>query len=284
MRSLLLIFLVAIITAKAVAGFDTAELRNLWAPACDTTSLVTVALPSPTGAKVTVQARAASFFRRMHDIMYAWNWDPPKETTGAYNCRQITGGTGYSLHAYGIAGDYDWNSNPYGPTLITNMDRGMVDEILAIRTVGGDAVFRWGGDYQGSNKDAMHYEIIASPDQLATGLQDQTCNANGVDGQCVHTSRCDESGVADICAGAATLTYTYSYSTLPLLIVCTFLRCCTGTVSKKRSSNEETTTFGSCTVSGVTGVCRDESTCSGIVTAGLCPGGREIKCCTSLDL
>jgi hypothetical protein len=36
--------------------------------------------------------------------MYAWNWDPPKASTGAYNCRPITGGTLYSLHAYGIAG------------------------------------------------------------------------------------------------------------------------------------------------------------------------------------
>ena len=45
----------------------------------------------------------------------------------------------------------------------------MVDEIKAIRTNNGVNVFRWGGDYSG-NKDAMHYEIVASPAEIATGI------------------------------------------------------------------------------------------------------------------
>jgi hypothetical protein len=58
------------------------------------------------------------------------------------------------LQLYHGIGDYDWNRNPYGDTLVTNMPQGMIDEILAIRTVGGHNVFRWGGYYSGS-KDAM---------------------------------------------------------------------------------------------------------------------------------
>lgn len=89
--------------------------------------------------------------------------------TGAYNCRRITGGSGYSLHSYGIALDINWRTNPYGKTLKTDMPKAMIREIKAIRTTSGAQVWRWGGDYSG-NKDAMHFEVVASPAELATGI------------------------------------------------------------------------------------------------------------------
>lgn len=85
------------------------------------------------------------------------------------NCRKITGGTGYSLHAYGIALDICWNTNPYGPVLKTDMPPAMVDEILAIRTNNGQQVWGWGGNYRG-NKDAMHFEIVCTPGDIRTGI------------------------------------------------------------------------------------------------------------------
>jgi hypothetical protein len=45
----------------------------------------------------------------------------------------------------------------------------MIDDIKAIRTGNGKQVWRWGGDYRG-NKDAMHFENIVSPADLATGI------------------------------------------------------------------------------------------------------------------
>lgn len=99
----------------------------------------------------------------------AHNYRTRKADTGAYNCRKITGGSGYSLHAYGIALDINWQSNPYGPTLVTDMPAAMVADIKAIRTRNGKQVWRWGGDYAG-NKDAMHFEIVCSPADLATGI------------------------------------------------------------------------------------------------------------------
>jgi peptidoglycan hydrolase-like protein with peptidoglycan-binding domain len=86
------------------------------------------------------------------------------------NCRKITGGSGYSLHAYGIAADLNWSTNPYGSRLVTDMPGAMIADIKAIRTNNGKQVFRWGGDYKG-NKDAMHFEVICTPADLATGLQ-----------------------------------------------------------------------------------------------------------------
>ena len=44
------------------------------------------------------------------------------------------------------------------------------DEILAIRTKNGKQVWRWGGHYT-TNRDAMHYEIVCTPADLATGIK-----------------------------------------------------------------------------------------------------------------
>lgn len=102
-----------------------------------------------------------------------------KADTGAYNCRKITGGTGYSLHSYGIALDINWQSNPYGSRLVTDMPSAMIADIKAIRTKNGKQVWRWGGDYSG-NKDAMHFEIIASPADIATGIDPKTVKGSVV--------------------------------------------------------------------------------------------------------
>jgi len=126
-----------------------------------------------TGARITVRNITVEAFRALDTVMKAWNYAPRKQVTGAFNCRKITGGTGFSLHAYGIAADINWDKNPFGPRLVTDMPRGMVEAILAIRTNGGHEVFGWGGNYR-RNKDAMHYEIVASPSELATGIQGQT--------------------------------------------------------------------------------------------------------------
>lgn len=146
----------------------TSALRVAWAPAA-----------TPKGG-VFLEA-----YRALDDILHRWHFDAGKGDTGAYNPRRITGGTGWSLHAYGpgdrftfwfgvtvttaLAVDIDWTNNPYGPVLHTNMPRGMVEEIKALRTRNGKQVWGWGGDYS-RNKDAMHFEIVCTPDDLRTGI------------------------------------------------------------------------------------------------------------------
>lgn len=118
-----------------------------------------------------------------------WNYKPILGVTGSFNCRKITGGTGYSLHAYGpgvifvfwtgvrvttaLAVDVNWDKNPYGPRLVTDMPRAMIDAILAIRTKNGKQVWGWGGYYSG-NKDAMHFEVVCSAADLGTGINPST--------------------------------------------------------------------------------------------------------------
>lgn len=121
------------------------------------------------GGRVMVKTAAVPAFRALDELLRKHNYKTRAHDTGGYNCRRTTNETGYSLHAYGIAIDINWQSNPYGPRLITNMPAAMIADITNLRTNSGDKVFRWGGSYKG-NKDAMHFEVICTPQQLRTGI------------------------------------------------------------------------------------------------------------------
>ena len=149
---------------------STAELRILWAPAC-TPPFARYTLHG--GGVVTVDVLVVDAVKALNAVLIDWDYRTRRADTGAFNCRQITGGTNYSLHAYGIAVDLNWSTNPYGHHLITDMPIGMIEAIEGIRTAGGVQVWRWGGRYS-NNKDAMHFEVVASPAELARGIQSQT--------------------------------------------------------------------------------------------------------------
>lgn len=72
-----------------------------------------------------------------------------QSVTAAYNCRRTTSGTSMSKHSWGVAVDVNWDKNPYGKKLITDMPRWFIDLWKA-------EGFGWGGDWN-SVKDAMHY-------------------------------------------------------------------------------------------------------------------------------
>lgn len=107
---------------------------------------------------------------------------------GCYNCRPITGGSSYSSHAWGISLDVNDDTNPYRrDRLVTDMSREMILDVYRIQTREGVQVFRWGGDWDGrpevpnSNYDAMHFEIIATPDELAAGFEHDVPENVGAD-------------------------------------------------------------------------------------------------------
>ena len=145
---------------------STPELRAVWAPPCQGPwSEVTLV----GGGRVSVRPAIVDAVRALNACLAAHQYPTRSADTGAFNCRHITGGTGYSLHAYGIALDINWSTNPYGPVLHTDMPRSMIDAILGLRTNSGQQVWGWGGDYRG-NKDAMHFEIVCSPQHIASGI------------------------------------------------------------------------------------------------------------------
>lgn len=159
---------------------STATQRRLYAPAC----------------KDAVRQGALEAFTGLDHCLKIFSYVPRRGVTGCRSCRRITGGSGYSLHAYfingvivfwnglqigmGVAIDINWDRNPYGKRLVTDMPRDMVEAILAIRTNNGEEVWGWGGNYR-SVKDAMHYEIACSPADLATGINFNT--VRGWDGK-----------------------------------------------------------------------------------------------------
>lgn len=148
----------------------TSQLREWWAPPC--TGPFSRVLLFGEGV-VSVRPQIVDAVAALDACLRAHDYRTRKADTGAYSCRQITGGTGYSLHAFATALDINWTSNPYGAQLVTDMPPAMVAAIKAIRTKGGKQVWRWGGDYAG-NKDAMHFEIVCSPADLAVGIDPAT--------------------------------------------------------------------------------------------------------------
>lgn len=160
----------AVRAVKRILG--TATLRRLWAPACK---------PKDT--------EFLAAFSALDACMRAAGYAPRARDTGAYNCRRITAGDGWSLHSYGpaarfkfwsgveiataLAVDVNWTDNPYGRRLVTDMPAGMIAAIKAVRTRSGKQVWGWGGDYR-TVKDAMHLEIVCSPADLATGINPAT--------------------------------------------------------------------------------------------------------------
>ena len=152
----------------------TSQLRQLWAPAC---SCKTTTVTLHSGARITVNTGCVEAFKALDVTMQSFRYAPRSGDTGAFNCRKITGGSGYSLHAYGIAVDYNWNTNPYGAKLVTDMPRAMVDAGKRITTKGGVTVFGWGGDYR-KNKDAMHWEVVCAPADLKKGIDWRTVPAD----------------------------------------------------------------------------------------------------------
>ena len=147
---------------------STSAMRREWAPPCGPASS-RVRIDLYGAGSISVRRECADAFRALSACLQAHGYQTRRNDTGAYNCRAITGGTGYSLHAYGIAADINWQTNPYGKPLRTDMSPAMIADIKKIRTRNGVQVFRWGGDYTG-NKDAMHFEVVCTKADLATGI------------------------------------------------------------------------------------------------------------------
>lgn len=144
-----------------------------WGPACKPDI---VAMPIYAGGpRFQCDRRARESFTRLGAVFLAHGY--VIRSAGCYNCRRITGGASMSSHSWGTSLDVNEDTNPYRTDrLVTDMSRAMIADATAIHTAGGVQVFRWGGDWDGrpetpnSNYDAMHFEIIATPGELAVGF------------------------------------------------------------------------------------------------------------------
>lgn len=149
---------------------STSGIISAYGPPCHSNR---VTLTFHGGGRASVTNVAVDAFRSLNAVLVKHGYVTRRADTGGYNCRRVTGGSGWSPHAVAAAVDINWTTNPYGRKLVTDMPAAMVAEILAIRTNSGEQVFRWGGNYS-TNKDAMHWEIICSRADLLTGIKPST--------------------------------------------------------------------------------------------------------------
>lgn len=134
-----------------------------WGAPC-TGSRTTVTLSN--GVRLTVRSEIAELVTLIMNANIAQGYAYRQVDTGAYNCRYISGTTIWSNHAWGLAIDENWQSNPMRRPLTT-------DKPEWLRARWNRYGFAWGGDYvYPSTPDAMHFEFMGTPDQarLATDL------------------------------------------------------------------------------------------------------------------
>jgi hypothetical protein len=171
---------------------STTQLRQLWREfECDEASMVLV----PFGPdKIRVAPPTAEAWEALAAVMLHHDYHIRTPDTDSYNCRTITGGSGRSLHSFGIALDVNWTTNPFldhaGNRKVrfsdkpiqderakdvrrgaadTDMTPAMTADVEAIKTKGGVQVFEWGGSWS-TRKDCMHFELDVSPAELAEGI------------------------------------------------------------------------------------------------------------------
>jgi D-alanyl-D-alanine carboxypeptidase/Bacterial SH3 domain len=174
----------------------TPKLRRLWKTyECSEKKMVVI----PFGPdKIRIAPPTAAAWDALASVLDHHRYDIRTADTDSYNCRNIKGTTLKSLHAYGIALDVNWNSNPFLRTpdkrkvrfsgkatqaeraetvrlgeADTDMTPAMIADVLAIKTRGGKQVFEWGGSWS-TTKDSMHFEIDLSPADLAVGIDPRT--------------------------------------------------------------------------------------------------------------
>lgn len=134
------------------------------------------------GRPLAVNRLAAPAFRAFERIRARHGYRLTGNDTGFYSYRHMRHDPSlpWSVHAWAMALDINWLENPAGSKLVTDIPKPMILELQSVRTLSGARVFRWGGDWDWdgistdhSYIDAMHWEAVAHPLDLATGIDSE---------------------------------------------------------------------------------------------------------------
>jgi hypothetical protein len=164
-----------------------ARRREAWGPPCP--SIATQGRVKIDGRTFALHRNAVPAFDAWEVVRKVHDYKLTGTDTGFYNCRHIQHDESkpMSYHSWGMAMDVNWLSNPAGSKLVTDIPQEMIDDLLAIRTNSGARVFRWGGDWDWdgdwrdhSYVDAMHWEVVAHPKDLVTGIDIETVRGMSV--------------------------------------------------------------------------------------------------------
>ena len=115
------------------------------------------------GVKVRVRREIAALVQTLLQVTEKYGYDVKVGQTWGFANRPIRGTQTPSNHSWGLAIDINSLDNPQGTTLVTNLPPNVVH---AWETCG----FYWGGRYTRSKPDAMHFEYVRHPDDVAADL------------------------------------------------------------------------------------------------------------------
>src|SRR5262245_866039 len=92
----------------------TAQQREAWKEfECDPDRMMVIDFGPD---RIRVAPPTADAWRALAMVLQAHDYRIRVDDTDSYNCRPIKGGTGRSLHSYGIALDVNWDTNPFKET------------------------------------------------------------------------------------------------------------------------------------------------------------------------
>jgi hypothetical protein len=93
---------------------STSEQRSNWAAyECRREKMTSIPFGPDT---ILVAPPTVDAWHALANVLQANNYVIRTPDTDSYNCREIKGGGGRSLHSFGIALDVNWDTNPYKTT------------------------------------------------------------------------------------------------------------------------------------------------------------------------
>jgi Domain of unknown function (DUF1906)/D-alanyl-D-alanine carboxypeptidase/LGFP repeat len=149
-----------VVPGVSLTDYSLTPQQKGWGAPC-AAAHTTVTLSS--GARVTVDSRVAELVQLVMEANIRQGYSYRAADTGAYNCRHIASNPAlpWSNHAWALAIDCNWGTNPQHSPLIT-------DRPAWERARWNRFGFAWGGDYHSPTvPDAMHVEFMGTPAQAA---------------------------------------------------------------------------------------------------------------------
>lgn len=148
---------------------------SAWGEPCQADKVVTVKVTG--GVRFSVHRDIAPLVKALAEATIARGYPLKKPQCGGYNCRKIRNGNSWSNHAWGLAVDLNWSTNPMISVKKLRRDHGdpfpdsswtdMPEWLPAMWTRYG---FRWGGSYR-SVRDAMHFEFMPPPSDVPSMIE-----------------------------------------------------------------------------------------------------------------
>lgn len=142
----------------------------------------------PSSIYLTVHSNAVKAFQALIEIIRQEQYVLKSGQCSSYNCRRIRRADGsysssWSNHSWATAVDLNSADLPQGRKAPAGHPVYRVAQrALGLRTGNGQGIFRWGGNWSGSQADPMHFEVCCKASDLSTGVQGFVPGSTGVGG------------------------------------------------------------------------------------------------------